>query len=147
MKYLSFILIMLLASVACAEDWQQELAEDMVTIKDDKMYIERYELLKTTAEDGTVSNTQVKLYSTSPTQVISRDNFVCITTMIYTLIIAEMLETVEFDIVEIDEPIGKVDMEINLYMTKEGFQIEVDLKTIGERTRETTKWSDFFESE
>ena len=147
MKYLSFILIMLLASVACAEDWQQDLKEDLVTIKDNKMYIEQYMLLKTTAEDGTESNTQVKIYSTSPTQVISRDNFVCITTMIYTLILVEALETVEFDIVEIDEPIGNVDMEINLYMTKEGFQIEVDLKTIGEKIRETTRWSDFFESE
>ena len=147
MKYLSFILIMLLASVACAEDWQQELAKDLVTIKDNKMYIEDYMLLKITAQDGTVSNKQVKIYSTSPTQVISRDNFVFATAMIYTLIIAGMMMTADFDIVDIDEPIGNVDLEFNLYMTKEGFQIEVDDKTIDEKTRETIKWSDYFGSE
>ena len=50
-----------------------------------------------------------------------------------------------FDFEELDEPIGKVDMEINIYMNKGGLQIEfVDTKE-NKTDRTTMTWKELIE--
>lgn len=50
-----------------------------------------------------------------------------------------------FDFEELDEPIGKVDLEINIYMNKGGLQIEfVDTKE-NKTDRSTMTWKELLE--
>jgi hypothetical protein len=41
-------------------------------------------------------------------------------------------------------PIGKVDLELNLYMTAEGFQAAFVDGSTGKTTQESTRWEDMF---
>ena len=49
------------------------------------------------------------------------------------------------DVDELDEPIGRVDLEINLYMNKGGLQIEVINTRKGDTNRHTMTWNEVFE--
>lgn len=60
-----------------------------------------------------------------------------------TAVLSDMDDLLEFD--ELDEPIGKVDLEINLYMSKGGLQMEF-VNTRENRTeRNTVTWKEFLE--
>ena len=143
---------------AAEKDIEKELLEEFVKIKDGKM---------TTLEFGLLSfpslpdvKIQVKNYAEAPADsVISRDNFVAITTMLLTIFYFQIATEVTpehrsknatddelpFDFEELDEPIGKVDMEINIYMNKGGLQIEfVDTKE-NKTDRTTMTWKELIE--
>ena len=66
----------------CAEekDWEKDLLEELVNVKDGKMTIQEYGLLSFPATPN--KKVQIRLYSEAPAKdVITRDNFVAITTM------------------------------------------------------------------
>ncbi len=50
-----------------------------------------------------------------------------------------------YDSEPLDAPIGTPDLELNLVMSGGGVQVEVVNTATGERTRETTTWTDIFE--
>ena len=139
MKRVFFLLLIvfLSTSVTAGEKWEEELLEDVVEIKGDKMVIESFGLIS--MEDfGESSNMQVRIYSEAPAEgSISRDNFVSMTSMIslpYFIVLGEYTE--------IDAPIGKVDMEISIYMAVTGLQVEFKDHVNDLTTRETQKWSE-----
>ena len=115
-------------AIASEVDWQKELLEETVEIKEDKMVIEEFGLLSIpSAPDASM---QLKLYSEAPAAgVVSRDNLVAISAMLQTTFMLEVAMALAantnaeslrdlFDYKELDEPIGNVDVEINLYMSK-----------------------------
>lgn len=139
------VLFVVLSSVSVqATDWEKELAADIVTLDSNKQSLDEYFLMKFKSENGSANNIQVGIHSEGPTGVISRDNFVGITTMFYTMIIAGMVNLAECEFEDLEAPIGKVDIEINLYMTKEGCQIEIHDVNSNQKNKQTTKWSELF---
>lgn len=86
--------------------------------------------------------------------VISRDNFVALTTQVFTsIMIMALAEAYEvpastfmngFDYKKLSAPIGTPDLEINIIMTGEGLQIELVDTGSNERSRFTETWDNFF---
>ncbi len=149
-------------SVNAAEtEVEEKLSREIVKIVDGKMVSTEYGLLSFPLVSS--DKTQFKLYSEAPADdVISRDNFVAITTMLQTMIVfqmaaeahsqfaitsSEFLENPDqaFDIEDLDEPIGRVDLEINFYMNKSGLQIEIVNTRKGDTNRHTVTWNEMFE--
>ena len=116
---------------ATETDYQKELLEEIVKIKDGKMVITEFGLLSVLSLPD--EKIQLKLYSEAPSDsVISQDNFVAATTMLQTIFFWQIATEITqeygsksrmddselpFDFKELDEPIGKVDLEINIYMS------------------------------
>ena len=143
-------------ATASEVDWAKELLEEAVEIKEDKMVIEEFGLLSIpSAPDASM---QLKLYSEAPAAgVVSRDNFVAITAMLQTTFVLEFamalavnpnVESLRdlFDYKELDEPIGNVDVEINIYMSKGGVQVEFRDTRTNQTSRTTMTWKEFFGS-
>lgn len=143
-------------AIASEVDWQKELLEETVEIREDKMVIEEFGLLSIpSAPDASM---QLKLYSEAPAAgVVSRDNLVAITAMLQTTFMLEVAMALAantdaeslrdlFDYKELDEPIGNVDVEISLYMSKGGLQIEVRDTRTNQTNRSTMTWKEFFSS-
>lgn len=140
---------------AAEKDIEKELLEEFVKIKDGKMTALEFGLLSFPSLPDV--KIQVKNYAESPADgVISRDNFVAITTMLLTIFYYQIATEVTpehrsknaaddelpFDFEELDEPIGNVDMEINIYMNKGGLQIEF-VDTVENKTeRSTMTWKE-----
>ncbi|WP_143815299.1 hypothetical protein [Longibacter salinarum] len=136
-------------------DWKAELGEDIVQIRGDKMMMEEYALLKLNVEGQKTNNLQVKLYAEAPKDgIISRDNFVNLTSMItymslleiyaraYQLSASEYLQAV--DIEQIPNPIGTPDIELNLTATNAGLQIEFVNTADNQRRRVTRTWEEMY---
>lgn len=146
---------------AAETDIEKKLFKETVKIDDGKMTSTEFGLLSFPMLSD--ERTQFKLYAEAPAVgVISRDNFVAITTLMQAMILfqiaavahseyaitcAEFMEnpTEVFDIDELDEPIGRVDLEINFYMNKGGLQIEVINSKKGNTNRHTMTWAEVFE--
>ena len=144
------------ATEATEEDRVKKLLEEVVKIESGKMTIQEFGLLSFPwAPDEKI---QLRLHSEVPDSgVVSRDNFVGITAALQTIVlfgiameaqsstgVAMNLRTLDdaFEYVELDEPIGNVDLEINLYMSKGGLQMEF-VNTRENRTeRNTVPWKD-----
>ena len=52
-----------------------------------------------------------------------------------------------FDCNRLDAPIGTVDLEVNLYMTGEGFQVEFKDTANQKMHRDSKRWADVFKDE
>lgn len=116
-----------------------DLLKDVVTISNGKMIANDYTLV--TLTDGTTM--QIKTHAEAPESgVISRDNFV--TTFVTTTVetIDELVKDEDAEIVNLDEIIGNADVEINIFMTRNGYQLEV--KTDEGTDRHTYKWDESF---
>ena len=142
-------------------DVEKKLFKEIVRVADGKMTMTEYGLLSFPMVSD--EKTQYKLYSEAPAEgVISRDNFVAMTTGMQAVILfgmaaeanaryaktfSELLERSEqaFDIEELDEPIGKVDLEINFYLTKGGMQIEYVNTRTGSTNRNTLTWDEIID--
>lgn len=129
------------------KDYTQKLNKEVVEIVDSSYVYSTYFLIK---ESKNSDNVQIKLYSTAPKTIISRDNFVMYTTGIFSMIStiallssAENLEFEDFVIDELDEPIGEVDESILITMTKNGIQIIFSTKEDKENI--TMTWDEWFE--
>lgn len=115
--YLSFLI---LSSAFAGMNWQEELKKDAIVIKGGKMVLEEYGIIAGVDETGEATSIQIKIYSEAPADgFISRDNFIITTTGLYFPLVLEMGE-----FKEIDQPIGTVDWEFNIYMNKTGLQFE-----------------------
>lgn len=133
-----------------------EILEEIVKIKDDKMVITEFGLLSVPSLPD--EKIQLKLYSEAPSDsVISRDNFVAATTMLQIIFFRQIATEITqeygskrrmddsalpFDFEELDEPIGKVDREINFYMNKGGIQIEFVFTKENKTDRSTITWKE-----
>lgn len=139
MRKILFLLLTVTVSFnAIGQVTQDELLEDIVTVVDNKFTASDYTLLK--LSDGT-STLQIKSYAEAPSSgIISRDNFVLFFTNI-TMTIIEGLSNESGGITEnLDELIGNPDITINIYMSKNGYQVET--KTTEGTNRITQKWTD-----
>lgn len=146
---------------AAETDIEKKLFKEIVKVEDGKMTSTEYGLLSFPLLSD--ERTQYKLYAEAPADgVISRDNFIGITITMQAMILFQMAAvahseyaitcaeftenpTEVFDIDELDEPIGKVDLEINFYMNKGGLQIEVVNTKNGTTNRNTMTWAEVFE--
>ena len=151
---LVFVAVVPSDSYAKDNEWEKKLLKEIVKIKDGKMTIEEFGLLSFPwAPDEKL---QLSLYSEAAARdLITRDNFVAITTGLKTLLFVgwagEFEPAIEetdnndlFYFEELDEPIGSVDIEINIYMNKGGLQLEIAdrMENIAERV--TMTWNDVF---
>lgn len=149
-KCLILSLFVLLCSFLTAQsakiDYSKDLQKDFVELVDGNYIHSSYFITKIQNQ-----NFQVKLYSSAPIDVLSRDNFVMYTTSLFTMISTAMLfylndEKIAIEdirMIELDEPIGDVDMSMTITMTKNGLQ----LKFFGQELNEniTMTWDEIFE--
>ncbi len=146
---------LLVAAPVQAQEWREELLEEAVELRDGKMVIEEFGLVKIAFPGYEAAQFQVKLYSEAPaTGVISRDNFVAWTAMMNMILllgrsaIAYQVSAIDFmqgwDFTELKAPIGTPDLEVNLYMTGEGVQLEEVDTASGQRSRQTMTWAEVY---
>tara|TARA_B100000900_G_scaffold396880_1_gene396597 strand:- start:771 stop:1709 length:939 start_codon:yes stop_codon:yes gene_type:complete len=112
------------------------LKEKFVEIEDNNYLIEEHMLVK-----SDLDNTQISYFATAPTNSMSDDMFnsICSTLITYSFI--EMgLASEDVEITELDDVIGKADIEIKYNMTKDGLQIEFVSKDGNEKT--TMTWDE-----
>ena len=148
-------LTLLLAGSASAQEWKQQLSTDLGPIPAGKMVSEEYQRAKINVPGFEASQLQLKVHSEAPaTGLISRDNFVAFTTQFvvitfftvyaeaYQVPASQFIQAVDFT--ELAAPIGTPDVELNLYMTNDGFQFEWVNTTTAQRTRSTMTWAEVF---
>ncbi|MCB9534494.1 MAG: hypothetical protein H6698_09390 [Myxococcales bacterium] len=140
------------SAAAQSVDWRAEIGADMVRVVDGKMVYEQYEIC---GVEGGGARIQIKYYAEAPTGAgISRDYFISQTVALDTFVVygsiaeasglslSAFLEA--FDCDPIGAPIGTVDMELNVYMTGDGFQLEIVDTTTGTRTRSASTWAEVY---
>jgi len=133
------------------KDWRKLLREPAVQKKGGKYIMSEYGLMSFPKLKG-AKQIQVHVYTEAPASgVISRDNVVAISTMMQTVLLMSMAEEASrkarqkigvgdlYKWEEIDAPIGKVDLEIRMIMTKEGMQFSVGRKSF------TRTWAQIYE--
>lgn len=129
------------------------ISKDRVQTVDGKMKIEEYQLCKVTVPGATKSSLQIKSYAEVPINAgISRDFFVSFESVTQTFITLTMgtalakgtsIEPLKaLDCAPISSPIGKVDLEINLYLTADGLQMAIVDGSTGKTTQESSSWED-----
>ena len=144
-------LILSIPSILNAQDWREELREDLVVHRDDKMVIEEYSMERVNLPGYEPVEFQVKYYMETPHDgAISRDNFVAFSTLLGITVLQTMLaeafdvSAAEFlaayDSEDLDAPIGRPDLEISIFMTGEGFQLEIRNTITNEVSRVTETW-------
>ena len=143
----------LLPSFAFAADWKSLISADRVQIVNGKMTMEEFSLCKILTPGATKTSLQMRNYAEAPVNSgISRDFLVSFQAMTETALVLTMgieaakgtkLEPLKaFDCDQIAAPIGKVDVEINLYLTADGFQMAVVDGSTGKTTQESERWED-----
>ena len=146
MNKLSITLLLLLSiSVSSfAQKWEKELKKELVIIEEGKLKSTDYTLIS--MNNG--NSMQIKSYAeASNSGFISRDQFVALFASTATMMIQQILTEAgltenDYRTTTIDELIGSADIVLNLYMGKNGLQIE--MKASGETNRITQTWEDIF---
>lgn len=140
MKKTTTLLLLLISFFAYSQNTKEILLNDLVKIEDSKFTITDYTLLS-----NDTKTIQVKAYAEAPKSgLISRDYFIMIFSNILGQFINETTDQYELKTENLNEIIGKPDIEINIYMANAGIQVEVN--AINQKTtRNTYKWSDFLE--
>lgn len=127
---------------AAASSWGQtskaELLKDIVKVVGSKMTSNDYTLV--TFSNG--NSLQVKAYAEAPaTGLISRDNFIALTTTIVASTIEELTKEDEgAKTKDLSAVIGNPDITIKTFVAKEGVQVEVT--TSEGVNRNTIAWDD-----
>jgi hypothetical protein len=142
-----------LGSASAQDDWRAELSEEWVEMRDGKMVIEEFILFKVAVPGYEETTFQVRTYSEAPaTGLISRDVFVGLSTIVtYEVLYSAFAEA--YDVPAqvylqsvttetLDSPIGKPDLELNLYASDGGMQVEVVNTGLGQSKRFTATWKD-----
>ncbi len=133
------------------ESWRADLQRDLVEFREGKMVIEGFSIDKVTLPQYESVEFQVAYYAeATAVGVISRDNFVAFTTLLATTVLQRSLaqaynvSAIEFlsayESRDLEAPIGRPDIEIKIYMTAEGFQVEVVDTGTGRSSRSTETW-------
>jgi hypothetical protein len=143
----------MLPTLAFAGDWKAILSAEKVQVANGKMTMEQFSLCKVTVPGATKSSLQMRTYAEAPVNAgISRDFLVAFQASTRTVMVLTMgsafskgttvdaLKALDCD--PITAPIGKVDMEINLYMTADGFQMAVVNGATGTTTQESKRWEE-----
>ena len=144
-------LILSIPSILNAQDWREELAADLVVHIDDKMVIEKYSIERINLPGYAPAEFQVKFYMETPHDgAISRDNFVAFSayygiTLLQTMLaegydVSPAAFLAAYESEDLDAPIGRPDLEISIFMTGEGFQMEIRNTLTNEVSRVTETW-------
>lgn len=149
-------MLVLLAESAPAHagsDVKARIAKDRVETVDGKMKIEEFELCKVTVPGAKKSSVQIRNYAEVPVDAgVSRDFLVSFESVMQTVMAMGMgaamakgstvdpLKALDCD--PISAPIGNVDLELNLYLTADGFQMAVVDESTGKTTQESKRWDD-----
>ncbi len=146
-----------LPSMATAGDWKTIISKDRVQVVNGKMTMEEFSLCKVTVPNASKSSLQVRTYAEAPVSAgISRDFLVSYQARTKTFMLLSMgamlakgtsvdaLKALDCD--PIAAPIGKVDLEINLYLTPDGFQLAMVDGSSGKTTQESKRWEDVYAS-
>ena len=154
---MSWIPLLLTASLSASpaaageSDWRELLAMDQVAVRDGKMVSESFSFCKISPPGGNEKSVQLRMYTEAPTDAgISRDFIVSFNAMIQTtfsIVIAQRAAGDHFDFDHfnchhIHAPIGAVDLDINTYMTEEGYQLELKDGDGSSVSRTTALWKD-----
>lgn len=136
---------------------EARLRNDVVTEQEGKFTIDRFSICQLVRPailgGGTTDPFQVKSHMEAPTDgFISRDNFVTFSTeiafqlrvdfaseFIPGLTPSEALAALQCK--QIGSPIGKVDLELDLYMTRDGVQVGIRETNSGESETQTRTWN------
>jgi len=151
----SIMFLILAATPGSAQDWRAQLKADAVVIRGGKMIYDEVGLYKIKVTGFEPAQVQVKVHSEAPQGgLVSRDNFVSLTTLMYTMtFVAALSESYRvpasqflqgLDYTQLKAAIGTPDMELNLVMTNEGLQFEVVNTSSGQKTRQTQTWDQIF---
>ncbi len=147
------------ALAATPTDIKAKLKADVVTKKGGKLTIDRFrvcQLVRPKALGGGVSEPfQVKSHVEAPTDIISRDNFIALSTKVginlrVSFAKAHIKGMTPYEALTalrckvIDAPIGAVDFEAAIHMSKDGMQLEVTETATGNIERQTQLWSQVF---
>ena len=155
-KAVPYIALLLFAATPLrAQDWRAQLKSDDVVIRGGKMIYDEVGLYKIKVAGYEPAQVQVKVHSEAPQGgPISRDNFVSLTTLMFTMtFVAALAESYRvtasqflqgLDYTQLKSAIGTPDLELNLTMTNEGMQFEVVNTSSGQRTRQTQTWEQVF---
>ncbi len=146
-------IFLLVPTLLSAQDWREELREDLVVHRDGKMIIEAYSMERVNLPGYEPLELQVKFYAEVPhDNTISRDKFVGMSSyLLITVLQAMLAETYDvsaleflqgYDTEDLDAPIGRPDIEISVFMTGEGFQLEIRNTLSGEVRRVTETWEE-----
>jgi len=154
-RALLLIATCLFATPAVAgDDWKKTISEDQIEVKDGKMISESFSLCKLGPPDGDRKSMQIRDYVEAPVDSgLSRDWVVSFSTMMQTIMVlgfaqassGDAFNLDNFDCHEIDAPIGTVDFEFSIYMTGEGFQLEVKNNGDGSVSRDSDRWEEALE--
>jgi hypothetical protein len=147
--------VLIAAAPLAAQDWRAELSEELVTIQGGKMVIEDQALFKMNLTGYEPWQMQVQVHSEAPQGgIISRDMFVSLTSsMFYMVFVQALAEAYQvpasqfiegLDVTDLEAIIGTPDMQLNLFMTNEGIQVEVVNTATGERSRQTSTWEEWY---
>lgn len=150
-------LSLLIPTVLSAQDWREELQSDLVVHRDGKMIIEEYSMERVNLPGYEPLELQVKFYAEVPhDDTISRDRFVAMSSYLLITVLQTMLaeaynvSALEFlqgyDSEDLDAPIGRPDLEISVFMTGEGFQLEIRNTLTGDVSRVTETWEETMEA-
>jgi hypothetical protein len=136
---------------------EARLRSDVVTEQEGKFTIDRFSICQlvrpVTLGGGATDPFQVKSHMEAPADgFISRDNFVTFSTevafqlrvdfasqFIQGLTPSEALAALLCK--QIESPIGKVDLELDLYMTRDGVQVGIRETSSGESETQTRTWN------
>lgn len=138
---------------------EAKLKADVATKKGGKLIIDRFrvcQLFRPKDLGGGVTKPfQVKSHAEAPADIISRDNFVALLAEVGVnlrvsfakghikgLTPLEALNALRCKL--IDAPIGAVDFEAQIYMSKDGMQLEITNMATGEKDRQTQLWTQIF---
>ncbi|MDP2307552.1 MAG: hypothetical protein Q8P18_16110 [Pseudomonadota bacterium] len=138
---------------SAGSDLKARIAKDRVQFVDGKMKIEEFHLCKVTVPGTSKSSLQMRSYAEVPVNAgVSRDFLVSFESGMQALMritIGAALSKgskVEphkaLDCDPISAPIGKVDLEVNLYLTADGFQMAFVDASTGTTMQESRRWDD-----
>lgn len=140
-KWILLVICFFSVLSAFSIDKKELLSEEVVILKD------KFTTTNFTLYTNKISGEsyQIKSYAEAPINIISRDNFIgyycAVITMIELVILSETANLDNINFTNLDEIIGSPDMIINIIMTKNGIQFEVNNN---ERniSRNTILWED-----
>lgn len=149
------VLLVLGSAPAAAQfDWRADLRSDQVVVSEGNFTYTETGVITIALpgyEEGTL---QYRIRSEAPaTGVISRDNFIGITAqtaaVLLVTLFAESYDVAALDLFDAlhfeqtDALIGNADLQLNLYMTGEGLQMEV-IGADGQPIRHTQTWEQVY---
>ncbi len=148
MKKILFVLLLILSVNAYSQDWKQELARDIVVVKDGKMTATDLTLITILSNGRTM---QVKSYGEAPANsFISRDQFVAFFSTGVNSITEKILKEAglkeddyKTKTIDVKDLIGNAEVELYFYLGKTGMQTVI--KGGGKEEKVTLTWETIFE--